>query len=98
MGGSSPPGSPSSPSARSAAAAQKASRLDTDMPFDRSCRCVFEVAVELSRNIGCSFISPEHLTITLFSLDHPTTNNLVRRSRISLYIICKDYKFFLGLL
>jgi ATP-dependent Clp protease ATP-binding subunit ClpC len=40
---------------------------------------VFEVAVELSRNMGCSFISPEHLAIALFTLDDPTTNSLLRR-------------------
>jgi ATP-dependent Clp protease ATP-binding subunit ClpC len=39
---------------------------------------VFEVAVEFSRNMGCSFISPEHLALALFTLDDPTTNNLLR--------------------
>ncbi|KAI4989247.1 chaperone protein ClpD1, chloroplastic-like [Hordeum vulgare subsp. vulgare] len=61
-----------------AAAAHKAGGLDTDVPFDGGCRRVFEVAVELSRNMGCSFISPEHLAIALFTLDDPTTNNLLR--------------------
>ncbi|VAI20303.1 unnamed protein product [Triticum turgidum subsp. durum] len=60
------------------AASQKAGGLDTDVPFDGGCRRVFEVAVELSRNMGCSFISPEHLAIALFTLDDPTTNNLLR--------------------
>ncbi|KAK1617134.1 hypothetical protein QYE76_022651 [Lolium multiflorum] len=55
-----------------------ASGLDTDVPFSKGCKRVFEVAVELSRNMGCSFISPEHLAIALFTLDDPTTNNLLR--------------------
>jgi ATP-dependent Clp protease ATP-binding subunit ClpC len=33
----------------------------------------------LSKNMGSSFVSPEHLAIALFSLDDPTTNNLLRR-------------------
>jgi ATP-dependent Clp protease ATP-binding subunit ClpC len=56
-----------------------ASGLDTDVPFSKGCKRVFEVAVELSRNMGCSFISPEHLAIALFTLDDPTTNSLLRR-------------------
>jgi ATP-dependent Clp protease ATP-binding subunit ClpC len=48
------------------------------VPFSKGCKRVFEVAVELSRNMGCSFISPEHLAIALFTLDDPTTNNLLR--------------------
>lgn len=70
--------STSIPAAAAAAAAHKAGGLDTDVPFDGGCRRVFEVAVELSRNMGCSFISPEHLAIALFTLDDPTTNNLLR--------------------
>ncbi|CAM0945741.1 unnamed protein product [Alopecurus aequalis] len=54
------------------------SRLETDVPFSGGGKRVFEVAVELSRNMGCSFISPEHLAISLFTLDDPTTNNLLR--------------------
>ncbi|KAF0891946.1 hypothetical protein E2562_011333 [Oryza meyeriana var. granulata] len=49
-----------------------------DIPFSGSCKRVFEVAVEFSRNMGCSFISPEHLALALFTLDDPTTNSLLR--------------------
>ncbi|XP_051217136.1 chaperone protein ClpD1, chloroplastic [Lolium perenne] len=62
----------------SGASPTPASGLDTDVPFSKGCKRVFEVAVELSRNMGCSFISPEHLAIALFTLDDPTTNNLLR--------------------
>jgi ATP-dependent Clp protease ATP-binding subunit ClpC len=53
--------------------------LDTDVPFSAASKQVFEVAVVLSKNMGCSFISPEHLAIAIFTLDDPTTNNLLRR-------------------
>ncbi|KAM0866076.1 hypothetical protein ACQ4PT_042870 [Festuca glaucescens] len=62
----------------SGASPTPASGLDTDVPFSKGCKRVFEVAVELSTNMGCSFISPEHLAIALFTLDDPTTNNLLR--------------------
>lgn len=55
------------------------SGLDTDVPFSAASKQVFEVAVVLSKNMGSSFISPEHLAIALFTLDDPTTNNLLRR-------------------
>ncbi|XP_006647324.2 chaperone protein ClpD1, chloroplastic [Oryza brachyantha] len=54
------------------------SGLQMDIPFSGSCKRVFEVAVEFSRNMGCSFISPEHLALALFTLDDPTTNSLLR--------------------
>ncbi|XP_025879360.1 chaperone protein ClpD1, chloroplastic isoform X1 [Oryza sativa Japonica Group] len=54
------------------------SGLEMDIPFSGSCKRVFEVAVEFSRNMGCSFISPEHLALALFTLDDPTTNSLLR--------------------
>lgn len=53
--------------------------LDTDVPFSATAKQVFDVAVVLSKNMGASFISPEHLAIALFTLDDPTTNNLLRR-------------------
>ena len=55
------------------------SGLDTDVPFSATAKQVFDVAVVLSKNMGASFISPEHLAIALFTLDDPTTNNLLRR-------------------
>ena len=58
---------------------QAGSGLDTDVPFSATAKQVFEVAVVLSKNMGSSFISPEHLAIALFTLDDPTTNNLLRR-------------------
>ncbi|CAN6251743.1 unnamed protein product [Urochloa humidicola] len=65
--------------AGSAPAASKAgSGLDTDVPFSAASKQVFEVAVVLSKNMGSSFISPEHLAIALFTLDDPPTNNLLR--------------------
>ncbi|KAG2651297.1 chaperone protein ClpD1, chloroplastic-like [Panicum virgatum] len=60
------------------AAPQAGSGLDTDVPFSATAKQVFEVAVVLSKNMGSSFISPEHLAIALFTLDDPTTNNLLR--------------------
>ncbi|KQJ99678.1 chaperone protein ClpD1, chloroplastic [Brachypodium distachyon] len=54
------------------------SGLETDVPFSGTCKRVFEVAVEFSKNMGCSFISPEHLALALFTLDDPTTNTLLR--------------------
>ncbi|CAD6250873.1 unnamed protein product [Miscanthus lutarioriparius] len=64
------------------AAAPSSSRpgsgLDTDVPFSATAKQVFDVAVVLSKNMGASFISPEHLAIALFTLDDPTTNNLLR--------------------
>jgi ATP-dependent Clp protease ATP-binding subunit ClpC len=71
-------------SARDADSATAASRpgssgLDTDVPFAAPTKQVFDVAVVLSKNMGSSFVSPEHLAIALFSLDDPTTNNLLRR-------------------
>lgn len=65
----SPPAPPSRPG----------SGLDTDVPFSATAKQVFDVAVVLSKNMGSSFISPEHLAIALFTLDDPTTNNLLRR-------------------
>ncbi|KAJ6808550.1 uncharacterized protein M6B38_167445 [Iris pallida] len=44
-------------------------RSATDVPFSLSTKRVFEAAVELSRNMGCSFIAPEHIAIGLFSAD-----------------------------
>ncbi|XP_039843308.1 chaperone protein ClpD1, chloroplastic isoform X2 [Panicum virgatum] len=60
------------------AAPKAGSGLDTDVPFSATAKQVFEVAVVLSKNMGSSFISPEHLAIALFTLDDPTTNNLLR--------------------
>lgn len=62
-----------------AASRPGSSGLDTDVPFAAPTKQVFDVAVVLSKNMGSSFVSPEHLAIALFSLDDPTTNNLLRR-------------------
>jgi ATP-dependent Clp protease ATP-binding subunit ClpC len=61
------------------ASSRPGSVLDTDVPFSATAKQVFDVAVVLSKNMGASFISPEHLAIALFTLDDPTTNNLLRR-------------------
>ncbi|KAK3154228.1 hypothetical protein QOZ80_2BG0187930 [Eleusine coracana subsp. coracana] len=60
------------------AAGKAASGLDTDVPFTVETKQVFELAAVLSRNMNCSFISPEHLAISLFTLMDPTTNSLLR--------------------
>jgi ATP-dependent Clp protease ATP-binding subunit ClpC len=59
--------------------AQAATGLATDVPFSAASKRVFEAAVEFSRNIGCNFISPEHIALGLFDLDDPTTNRILKR-------------------
>ena len=66
-------------SAAAPSSSRPGSGLDTDVPFSATAKQVFDVAVVLSKNMGASFISPEHLAIALFTLDDPTTNNLLRR-------------------
>lgn len=44
-------------------------RPATDVPFSISSKRVFEAAVELSRNMGCNFIAPEHIAIGLLTVD-----------------------------
>lgn len=53
--------------------------LATDVPFSGASKRVFEAAVEFSRNMGCNFISPEHIALGLFNLNDPTTNNVLKR-------------------
>ncbi|CAN6241889.1 unnamed protein product [Urochloa humidicola] len=50
----------------------------TDVPFSGASKRVFEAAVEFSRNMGCNFISPEHIALGLFNLDDPTTNSVLK--------------------
>uniref|UniRef100_A0A0E0DDM7 Clp R domain-containing protein n=1 Tax=Oryza meridionalis TaxID=40149 RepID=A0A0E0DDM7_9ORYZ len=52
--------------------------LATDVPFSGASKRVFEAAVEFSRNMGCNFISPEHIALGLFNLNDPTTNNVLK--------------------
>ena len=59
--------------------AQPAAGLATDVPFSGPSKRVFEAAVEFSRNMGCNFISPEHIALGLFNLDDPTTNSVLKR-------------------
>uniref|UniRef100_J3LXI5 Clp R domain-containing protein n=2 Tax=Oryza brachyantha TaxID=4533 RepID=J3LXI5_ORYBR len=56
--------------------------LATDVPFSGPSKRVFEAAVEFSRNMGCNFISPEHIALGLFNLDDPTTNTVLKRLEI----------------
>ncbi|KAK3142715.1 hypothetical protein QOZ80_4BG0350330 [Eleusine coracana subsp. coracana] len=58
--------------------AQAATGLATDVPFAWGSKRVFEAAVEFSRNMGCNFISPEHIALGLFNLDDPTTNSILK--------------------
>ncbi|XP_062225546.1 chaperone protein ClpD2, chloroplastic isoform X2 [Phragmites australis] len=58
--------------------AQAATGLATDVPFSGASKRVFEAAVEFSRNMGCNFISPEHIALGLFNLDDPTANNILK--------------------
>ena len=53
--------------------------MATDVPFSAASKRVFEAAVEFSRNMGCNFISPEHIALGLFDLDDPTTNRILKR-------------------
>ncbi|TVU14665.1 hypothetical protein EJB05_38148, partial [Eragrostis curvula] len=55
-----------------------ATGLATDVPFANASKRVFEAAVEFSRNMGCNFISPEHIALGLFDLDDPTTNSVLK--------------------
>ncbi|KAG8081839.1 hypothetical protein GUJ93_ZPchr0014g47238 [Zizania palustris] len=52
--------------------------LATDVPFSGASKRVFEAAVDFSRNMGCNFISPEHIALGLFNLDDPTTNSVLK--------------------
>ncbi|GJN27734.1 hypothetical protein PR202_gb15780 [Eleusine coracana subsp. coracana] len=58
--------------------AQAATGLATDVPFAWGSKRVFEAAVEFSRNMGCNFISLEHIALGLFNLDDPTTNSILK--------------------
>ncbi|KQJ82432.1 chaperone protein ClpD2, chloroplastic [Brachypodium distachyon] len=58
--------------------AQAATGLATDVPFSGASKRVFVAAVEFSRNMGCNFISPEHIALGLFDLDDPTTNSVLK--------------------
>ncbi|KAJ1270834.1 hypothetical protein BS78_06G081600 [Paspalum vaginatum] len=58
--------------------AQPATGLATDVPFSGASKRVFETAVEFSRNMGCNFISPEHIALGLFNLDDPTTKSILK--------------------
>ncbi|KAG2571919.1 hypothetical protein PVAP13_7KG121085 [Panicum virgatum] len=58
--------------------AQPAAGLATDVPFSGPSKRVFEAAVDFSRNMGCNFISPEHIALGLFNLDDPTTNSVLK--------------------
>ncbi|KAL6843434.1 hypothetical protein ACP4OV_026756 [Aristida adscensionis] len=58
--------------------AQPATGLATDVPFSAASKRVFEAAVDFSRNMGCNFISPEHIALGLFNLDDPTTNSILK--------------------
>lgn len=51
------------------AVAEQPPRPATDVPFSISSKRVFEAAVELSRNMGCNFIAPEHIAIGLLTVD-----------------------------
>ncbi|KAM0820973.1 hypothetical protein ACQ4PT_041932 [Festuca glaucescens] len=58
--------------------AQAATGLATDVPFSAASKRVFVAAVEFSRNMGCNFISPDHIALGLLDLDDPTTNNILK--------------------
>jgi ATP-dependent Clp protease ATP-binding subunit ClpC len=52
--------------------------VDRDVPFSATTKQFFDVVV-LSKNMGSSFISLQHLAIALLTLDDPTTNILLQR-------------------
>ncbi|XP_062185569.1 chaperone protein ClpD2, chloroplastic-like isoform X2 [Phragmites australis] len=58
--------------------AQAATGLAMDVPFSTASQRVFEAAVEFSRNMGCNFVSPDHIALGLFTLDDPTTNSILK--------------------
>ncbi|KAF8667332.1 hypothetical protein HU200_053007 [Digitaria exilis] len=58
--------------------AQAATGLATDVPFSAASKRVFEAAVDFSRNMGCNFISPEHIALGLFNLEDPTTKSVLK--------------------
>ncbi|KAK1682880.1 hypothetical protein QYE76_043728 [Lolium multiflorum] len=58
--------------------AQAATGLATDVPFSAASKRVFVAAVEFSRNMGCNFISPDHIALGLLDLDDATTNNILK--------------------
>ncbi|KAM0847577.1 hypothetical protein ACQ4PT_054930 [Festuca glaucescens] len=58
--------------------AQAATGLATDVPFSAASKRVFVAAVEFSRNMGCNFISPDHIALGLLDLDDTTTNNILK--------------------
>ena len=60
-------------------APQAPTGLATDVPFTAASKRVFVAAVEFSRNMGCNFISPDHIALGLFDLDDLTTNNTLKR-------------------
>jgi ATP-dependent Clp protease ATP-binding subunit ClpC len=64
---------------RGAPQPQAATGLATDVPFSAASKRVFVAAVEFSRNMGCNFISPDHIALGLVDLDDPTTNNILKR-------------------
>lgn len=51
----------------------------TDVPFSVSSKRVFEAAVEFSRQMGCSFISPEHIAVGLFTVDDGSAAQVLQR-------------------
>ncbi|CAM0904784.1 unnamed protein product [Alopecurus aequalis] len=57
---------------------QAATGLATDVPFSAASKRVFVAAVEFSRNMGCNFISPDHIALGLFDLNDLTTNNTLK--------------------
>ncbi|XP_047071153.1 chaperone protein ClpD2, chloroplastic [Lolium rigidum] len=58
--------------------AQPATGLATDVPFSAASKRVFVNAVEFSKNMGCNFISPDHIALGLLDLDDATTNNILK--------------------
>ncbi|KAF8378097.1 hypothetical protein HHK36_029433 [Tetracentron sinense] len=70
--------------AAAAAAASVSVTSSTDVPFSVSTKRVFDAAVEYSRSMGYNFISPEHISIGLFTVDDGSAGQVLRRLGVNI--------------
>ncbi|KAJ3675830.1 hypothetical protein LUZ60_004872 [Juncus effusus] len=54
------------------------SALASDVSFSVSSKRVFEEAVKFSRNMGCNFIAPEHISLGLFTADDGSATQVLK--------------------
>lgn len=53
--------------------------FSTHVPFSISTKRVFEAAVEYSKTMGHNFIAPEHISISLFTVDDGSAGRVLKR-------------------